>query len=73
MAFQNGQVLLSARIKGLILYDPDIQQVEYLGIHGTNHSFYVDAYVESLVLLKGESSALLLANSSSAVTGDRET
>ena len=60
MGFQNSQVLLSARIKGLILY-------------GTNRSFYVDPYVESLVLLKGESSALQLANSSSVVTGERET
>ncbi|PSS05964.1 F-box protein [Actinidia chinensis var. chinensis] len=73
VGFQNNQVLLSARIKGLILYDPKSQQVEYLGIHGTNRSFYVDTYVESLVLLKGENSDLLLANSSDAVTGERET
>ncbi|CAL5406188.1 unnamed protein product [Camellia sinensis] len=59
---RNNEVLLSARVRGLISYAPNTQRTVYLGIHGTNRSFYVDNYVESLVLLKGNR-ALYAANS----------
>ncbi|KAA8524834.1 hypothetical protein F0562_011257 [Nyssa sinensis] len=70
---KNSEVLLSARVRGLVSYDPKIQQTEYLGIHGSNRSFYADAYVESLVLLKGESGVLGQANTCNAVSDDGAT
>ncbi|XAR68182.1 hypothetical protein NMG60_11003223 [Bertholletia excelsa] len=60
---KKNKVMLSARVRGLICYDPNVQETEYLGIHGTNRSFYVSNYVESLALFKGENRALRLASS----------
>ncbi|KAA8526608.1 hypothetical protein F0562_008189 [Nyssa sinensis] len=65
---KNSEVLLSARVKGLVSYDPKIQQIKYLGIHGSNRSFYADAYVESLVLLERESAVLRQETSCDAVS-----
>uniref|UniRef100_A0A5B6YYZ6 F-box domain-containing protein n=1 Tax=Davidia involucrata TaxID=16924 RepID=A0A5B6YYZ6_DAVIN len=70
---KNNEVLLSARVRGLVSYDPKMEQIEYLGIHGSNRSFYADAYVESLVLLKGENGVLGQANSCNAVSNDGAT
>uniref|UniRef100_A0A5B6YXE8 F-box domain-containing protein n=1 Tax=Davidia involucrata TaxID=16924 RepID=A0A5B6YXE8_DAVIN len=67
---KNSEVLLSARVKGMISYDPKIQQIKYLGIHGSNRSFYADPYVESLVLLKGESGVLRQATSCDVVSNE---
>ncbi|XP_059661216.1 F-box protein CPR1-like [Cornus florida] len=64
----NNDVLLSARVRGLVSYDPNIKQIKYLRIHGSNRSFYADSYVESLVLLKGENRVLAQANSYHAIS-----
>uniref|UniRef100_A0A5B6ZAI8 F-box domain-containing protein n=1 Tax=Davidia involucrata TaxID=16924 RepID=A0A5B6ZAI8_DAVIN len=51
---KNGEVLLSTRDNMLASYDPKTQQIKDLGIHGNSRSFYVDTYIESLFLLKGQ-------------------
>ncbi|KAL0406445.1 UNVERIFIED_CONTAM: F-box protein [Sesamum latifolium] len=47
----NGDVLLTARNRGLVSYNPVTGQGRDLGIFGTKDSFYVGTYVESLSLL----------------------
>ncbi|KAL0328290.1 UNVERIFIED_CONTAM: hypothetical protein Scaly_2261600 [Sesamum calycinum] len=47
----NGDVLLTARNRGLVSYNPVTGQGRDLGISGTKDSFYVGTYVESLSLL----------------------
>lgn len=53
---KDGEVLLQLRNKELVSYDPVTGNVKDLGIFGSIRSFYVGTYVESLVLLKGQSS-----------------
>ncbi|XP_057506721.1 F-box protein At3g07870-like [Actinidia eriantha] len=55
---KNGEVVLATGEGELVSYNPKKQQVKSLGIFGSSHplilhtgSFYVDTYVESLVLL----------------------
>ncbi|KAK4420966.1 hypothetical protein Salat_2047100 [Sesamum alatum] len=47
----NGDVLLTARNRGLVSYNPVTGESRDLGIFGTKDSFYVGTYVESLALL----------------------
>uniref|UniRef100_M1DUU8 F-box family protein n=1 Tax=Solanum tuberosum TaxID=4113 RepID=M1DUU8_SOLTU len=49
----NGDVLFSTRRNDLVSYDPNSGQNTDLGIRGISHSFYVQNYMESLILLKG--------------------
>ncbi|CAN4087210.1 unnamed protein product [Withania somnifera] len=49
----NREVLFSTRRNELVSYDPSSGQTKDLGIRGSSRSFYVQNYVESLVLLKG--------------------
>lgn len=51
----NGEVLFSTSRNELVSYDPNSGHAKDLGIRGSSRSFYVQNYVESLVLLKGNS------------------
>ncbi|KAJ8534871.1 hypothetical protein K7X08_016599 [Anisodus acutangulus] len=51
----NGEVLFSTRGNDMVLYDPSSGDKKDLGIRGSARSFYVQNYVESLVLLRGNS------------------
>ncbi|KAA8524477.1 hypothetical protein F0562_010900 [Nyssa sinensis] len=55
---KNGEVLLSMRNNLFVSYDPKTQQIKELGIHGNSRSFYVDTYMETLVLLEGQNRVL---------------
>ncbi|XP_058219531.1 F-box/kelch-repeat protein At3g06240-like isoform X2 [Rhododendron vialii] len=55
---KNGEVIFSTRDEDLVSCNYRSKQISYLGIHGTSgdgylnwHAFYIDTYVESLVLL----------------------
>ncbi|XP_019159145.1 PREDICTED: F-box protein CPR30-like [Ipomoea nil] len=49
---KNGEILLSTNKNELVSYCPNTRVVNDLGISGDSSSFYVDKYLESLVLLK---------------------
>ncbi|XP_059301380.1 F-box protein At3g07870-like [Lycium ferocissimum] len=49
----NGEVLFSTKGNEMVCYDPNSGDKKDLGIRGSSRSFYVQNYVESLVLLKG--------------------
>ena len=56
---QNGGILLVQHLGSansdegdLSYYDPESKEIKSLGIHGKTCSFYVDTYMESLVLIK---------------------
>ncbi|KAK4723812.1 hypothetical protein R3W88_026591 [Solanum pinnatisectum] len=49
----NGEVLISIRENVLVSYDPNSGRNTGLGIQGYTWSFYVQNYMESLILLKG--------------------
>ncbi|XP_016476971.1 F-box/kelch-repeat protein At3g06240-like [Nicotiana tabacum] len=51
----NGEVLFSTRSYELVSYDPNSGHKKDLGIRGSSRSFYVQNYMESLVLLQGDS------------------
>lgn len=51
----NGEVLFSTRSSELVSYAPNSGHMMDLGIHGSSRSFYVQNYMESLILLKGNS------------------
>lgn len=53
---KDGEVVLSLCNNELVSYDPVAGQIKGLGITGNIRSFFVGNYVESLVLLKGQSS-----------------
>lgn len=50
---KNNEVLCASATRGtgLVSYDPNSREIKNLGIHGLNDRYYVDKYVESLVLL----------------------
>ncbi|KAK9285130.1 hypothetical protein L1049_024315 [Liquidambar formosana] len=48
---KKGEILMSTDDGELVSYHPETQQTKDLGIHGTKDSFYVDNYMETLVLL----------------------
>ncbi|XP_004248467.1 F-box protein At3g07870-like [Solanum lycopersicum] len=50
---KNGEVLFSTRSSDLVSYDPNSGQNRGLRIQGSSRSFYVQNYMESLILLKG--------------------
>lgn len=49
----NGEVLFSTKRNRLVSFDPNSGGTKDLGIRGSSRSFYVQNYVESLVLLRG--------------------
>ncbi|KAH0778378.1 hypothetical protein KY290_004805 [Solanum tuberosum] len=49
----NGEVLFSTRSNDLVSYDPNSGRNRGLRIQGSSRSFYVQNYMESLILLKG--------------------
>ncbi|KAM7497940.1 hypothetical protein LguiA_022354 [Lonicera macranthoides] len=56
---QNGGILLVRHFRSansdeghLCSYDPERKQIKSLGIHGKAYAFYIDTYMESLVLIK---------------------
>lgn len=51
----NGEVLFSTGNYDLVSYDPNSRQNSSLGIQGSARSFYVQNYMESLILLNGNS------------------
>lgn len=69
---RTNRVIMSARAKGLIMYHPNTQKIQSLGIHGTNRSLYMDSFVESLVLVEGRNRALLELGSSNGGVVDHE-
>ncbi|KAH0720062.1 hypothetical protein KY284_005092 [Solanum tuberosum] len=54
----NGEVLFSTRSNDLISYDPNSGRNMGLCIQGSYRSFYVQNYMESLILLKGNNAVL---------------
>ncbi|KAH0751749.1 hypothetical protein KY285_004897 [Solanum tuberosum] len=54
----NGEVLFSTRSNDLISYDPNSGRNMGLCIQGSYRSFYVQNYMESLILLKGNNAIL---------------
>ncbi|XP_058008001.1 F-box/kelch-repeat protein At3g06240-like [Hevea brasiliensis] len=48
---QSGQVLLAKLFGQLVFYDPKTEEIFDTKIRGNAHSFYLDTFVESLVLL----------------------
>ncbi|CAK9180402.1 unnamed protein product [Ilex paraguariensis] len=67
---KNNEVFLTARVKGLVSYDPITKEIKCLGIHGTNRGFYANTHVETLVLLKGVCGVLGQASSSNAMADE---
>ncbi|XP_041991805.1 F-box/kelch-repeat protein At3g23880-like [Salvia splendens] len=53
VGFRYGEALLALNGLDLVAYNPESQGCRSLGIHGTPRSFYIDNYVESLLLLDG--------------------
>ncbi|XP_073125525.1 F-box protein CPR1-like [Henckelia pumila] len=53
--FENGEALVASQGHGLVTYNPQTRHIKGLGISGTAHSFYISNYVESLLLLRGQS------------------
>jgi len=51
----NGEVLFSTRSNDLVSYDPNSGQNRGLGIQWSSHPFYVQNYMESLILFNGNS------------------
>lgn len=49
---KNSEVLLVSS-GNLVSYDPETKEKKNHGIHGIGYLFYVDTYVESLVLVRG--------------------
>ncbi|KAL2496935.1 F-box/kelch-repeat protein [Forsythia ovata] len=50
----NGGVLLASQEHELVTYNPETRVNKAIGIHGSPRSFYIDNYMESLVLLVGQ-------------------
>lgn len=54
VGFRNGEALLAFQGLDLVAYNLESKGTRNLGIYGTPRSFYIDNYVESLLLLKGK-------------------
>ncbi|XP_057792516.1 F-box/kelch-repeat protein At3g06240-like [Salvia miltiorrhiza] len=54
VGFRNGEALLAIQGLDLVAYNLESRRTQNLGIYGTPRSFYIDKYVESLLLLKGK-------------------
>ncbi|CAN4084502.1 unnamed protein product [Withania somnifera] len=50
----HGELLISARMVGMVSYNPKTRNISYLGIHGTNRSFHGEPFFESLALVGKE-------------------
>lgn len=50
----HGELLISARMVGMVSYNPKKRNISYLGIHGTNRSFHGEPFFESLALVGKE-------------------
>ncbi|KAG8386905.1 hypothetical protein BUALT_Bualt03G0197400 [Buddleja alternifolia] len=50
---ESGEALVASHGLELVAYNPETKQTKDLGIYGTTRSFYIDNYVESLLLFKG--------------------
>lgn len=48
---ENGEMLMESKRGEVVLYKPEIQIMKGLGIYGTEGTFYLNTYVESLALL----------------------
>ncbi|KAL7128915.1 hypothetical protein ABFS83_13G026600 [Erythranthe nasuta] len=51
--WKSGEALLTIRDLGLVVYNPETRETKDPGIYGDPYSFFVDNYVESLVLVRG--------------------
>ncbi|EYU24892.1 hypothetical protein ABFS82_13G026500 [Erythranthe guttata] len=51
--WNSGEALLTIRDLGLVVYNPETKETKDPGIYGDPYSFFVDNYVESLVLVRG--------------------
>ncbi|KAL1560701.1 F-box/kelch-repeat protein-like protein [Salvia divinorum] len=51
VGFKYGEALLALKGQELVAYNPESMRSRNLGIYGTPRSFYIDNYVESLLLL----------------------
>ncbi|KAL2251273.1 F-box protein CPR30 [Sesamum indicum] len=55
--WKNGEALVALQGLELAAYNQETKQTKELGIYGTTRSFYVDNYVESLLLMRGHGGA----------------
>nr|XP_016444560.1 PREDICTED: F-box/kelch-repeat protein At3g23880-like [Nicotiana tabacum] len=63
----HGELLISARMVGMVSYNPKKRSISYLGVHGTNRSFHGEPFFESLALVGKEDRFVEQANSTTAV------
>ncbi|XP_049374699.1 F-box protein CPR1-like [Solanum verrucosum] len=63
----HGELLISARMVGMVSYNPKRRNISYLGIHGTNRSFHGEPFFESLALVGKEDRFAQQANSTTNV------
>lgn len=56
--WKGGETFLALQRLELVIFNPVTMQTKGLGIYGTTRSFYVDNYVESLLLLRGHNGAI---------------
>lgn len=63
----HGELLISARMVGMVSYNPKKRNISYLGIHGTNRSFHGEPFFESLALVGIEDRFAQQANSTTDV------
>ncbi|KAM3301438.1 F-box protein [Capsicum chacoense] len=63
----HGELLISARMVGMVSYNPKKRSISYLGIHGTNRSFHGEPFFESLALVGREDKFVQQENSTSNV------
>ncbi|KAK6784819.1 hypothetical protein RDI58_018274 [Solanum bulbocastanum] len=63
----HGELLISARMVGMVSYNPKRRNISYLGIHGTNRSFHGEPFFESLALVGKEDRFTQQANSTTDV------
>ncbi|KAL2524620.1 F-box/kelch-repeat protein [Abeliophyllum distichum] len=54
----NGDILVEIDSGKLVLYDPNDLMYAHVGVRGAKDSFHMETYMESLVLLNGESATL---------------
>ncbi|XP_060187646.1 F-box/kelch-repeat protein At3g23880-like [Lycium barbarum] len=63
----HGELLISARMVGMVSYNPKKRNISYLGIHGTNRSFHGEPFFESLALVGKEDRFVQQADSTTNV------
>lgn len=68
----HGELLISARMVGMVSYNPKRRNISYLGIHGTNRSFHGEPFFESLALVGKEDRFAQQANSTTDVVQEVE-